>query len=188
MASSGVVGSSWRSSSQRRSAPADTAMTTSFTVVPNRDLITFTSSNGTEAKAQRRWGVIWRLNDVRGAGRPGRESIWSRWRGSTASTSRRMGRSPMTGTRESDSRAVVPHGPLCWRARAMPARARLRCIRIARRGLTTADDRLRPSSSNGVGGVSPWRGVEGTSMSLPFGEVSSMTVISSVPLTPSIAA
>src|SRR5207253_11080923 len=49
-----------------RRAPAHTASTTSFTVTPNAFLTAFTSSSGSVAIANHRWGVSAPLNGVLG--------------------------------------------------------------------------------------------------------------------------
>src|SRR5947207_810046 len=60
-------GSSPFSDRYRRSAPAQTASTTSLTVPPSAFFTIFTSSRDTSAKAKRRWGVMEVFNEVRGA-------------------------------------------------------------------------------------------------------------------------
>src|ERR1700745_235575 len=71
---SGGSGSASGSRSQRRSAPAHMAITTSFTDTPKTFFTALTVSRLTLRKANRRCGVIGRLNGVAGA-RPGRVAI-----------------------------------------------------------------------------------------------------------------
>ena len=63
----GSSGSSPRASRYRRSAPAQSASTTSLTVHPKWFFTAFRSSRRTSPNATRRCGVIARLNEVLGA-------------------------------------------------------------------------------------------------------------------------
>ena len=67
IAISGSSGSADLRSRYARSAPELAAMTTSFSVVPKTLFTSFASASGTEQNAQRRCGVIERLNGVLGA-------------------------------------------------------------------------------------------------------------------------
>ena len=74
IAISGWSGSASWSMSQRRSAPAHIAITTSLTDTPKAFFTILTVSRSTLRKANRRCGVMDRLNGVAGA-RPGRVAI-----------------------------------------------------------------------------------------------------------------
>ena len=142
-ATSGSSGSASCSSSQVRSPPAQTAMTTSLTVAPKADLMALTAGSDAEPIASLRCGVILSLNGVRGG----------RTLGSGVGTSRSSPRSrPRLSTAPSGPRRL----PRTWLAAATSAG-----LRVAR----PSSRAVRAPSSTARAGLRGSRSVAPTSIS-----------------------
>ncbi len=169
MAISGCSGSASCTVSQRRSAPAHMAITTSLTETPKAFLTVLTVPRSTLRNATRRCGVIGRLNGVAGA-RPDAVGMTSP--------------SP-------PSRPVSPSRPAANQLTAGPRPGSRRTSSLAMRAACTGRHAKRAAaitaSHPGPGGLAGVNGSAGGS-SRPSGVRSSSTVSSSAPDAPSIAA
>ena len=174
IATSGSGGSSSRSSSQVRSAPAQRVTTTSFTLTPTRFLIAFTVSSESEPSAKRRWAEIGPLKLVRG----GRAVVTSSTEGSSS---------------EPSARRAWPRAELSWGppgkalapGRSVRFGSVLGSARSARSGWRGSPARPRPSISRSPGTRSPAGRGGGGGRSRPSGLGSSSTERISFPDTPS---
>ena len=166
IATSGTSGSASWSISQRRSAPALIAITTSLTEKPKAFFTFLTLSSSTLRKATRRCGVIGLLNGVAGA-RPATL-------GSTPPSPRPSPSSPPT--------SGFSAGPTAGSTRISSLAIRTVCT-----GRQASREAASAVSLAQVGG---WCGVNGADAgsSRPSGVRSSSSVSSSEPDTPSIAA
>ena len=175
--SSGSLGSSPRSASQSRSAPAQIVMTTSLTVQPAAFLTALTSASGSDPNATRRCGVIDPWKRVRGAVRVAPCRIPPSRRRGESRASRRLIAAvvPMPGTCRS-----IATLSRCGSVRGTAATARTGC-----RG-SPATPRASIPSSPGVRTSPPLSPAGGTSR--PVGAVSSRTLKTSAPDIPSTAA
>jgi hypothetical protein len=152
--------------SQRRSAPAHIAITTSLTDTPKVFLTVLTVSRSTLRNANRRCGVIARLNGVAGA-RPGRVAI-------TAPSPR-------------FSPSISPISVRTGGARVGRIRTSSLVIRTVCTGRQASRMAALAASTGRDGGLSGWNG-SAAGGSRPAGVRSNRTVSNSVPETPSTAA
>ena len=185
MATVGDVGSSSWASSQRRSAPAQTATTTSLNVTSAACFTARTSSIGSRAMANRRDDVTGALNDNRGARPVGCSSISSP--ASLVGSSRARPSSP--GVRRITSTAVSRTPGHCSPADRRARSARRPGNPAAHRSWSGSGPARRASPSNGpepCAGHLDRRGRHDGGRAA--GSVSSSAVISSAPVLSSIAA
>ena len=153
-------------------------MTTSLTVVPAARLMAMIWSRGSRVIATRRCGVIAAFHDTRRARPPDRAA--ASWPFGGRGRNRAIGSSP--GVRRTVSTNVSPKPASCS---SMPWRARLATRpgkRATWRSWSTGPSNIRPTRFGGsIGGCGwTWR--------FPAASGSSRAVITSAPVTPSIAA
>ena len=177
IATSGSRGSSSRSSSQVRSAPAHKATTTSFTVTPTWLLIAFTVSSDSEPSANRRWAEMGPLKLVRG----GRAVVTSSTEGSSSEPSARR-------ACPSAELSCGPPGKALAPGRSVRFGRVLGSARRARTGWRGSPARPRPSISRSPGTRSPDDRGGGGGSSRPSGLGSRSAERISLPDTPSTTA